>query len=215
MSGEDGGRGGNSSPGPSAETKERICQTMLEAVGELGYWQTSVEDVLSRGACGRNTFYRYFESKDDCFETAYREEAGRLVSEMLAPCKFGWDWTKALIAALGTMLDFAAEHPARLQALLSVSQIPESPVAAMRQQLFERLSHALDRARRLPGARHSAPPLTATLMIGAVENLVRGMLVSGEAARAPSLLSDLTYLVVQSYFDDEAAFAAMDLANQS
>ena len=49
-------------------------------------------------------------------------------------------------------------------------------------------------------------------MIGAVENLVRGLLVSGEANRAPSLLGDLTYLIVQSYFGDDDAFAAMDAA---
>jgi hypothetical protein len=82
----------------------------------------------------------------------------------------------------------------------------------MQHQLLGRLTSALDGARRLPGSQHSAPPLTATLMIGAVENLVRGLLVSGEANRAPSLLGDLTYLIVQSYFGDDDAFAAMDAA---
>jgi AcrR family transcriptional regulator len=185
---------------------------MLEVVGELGYLYTSVEDVIERGACSRSAFYRHFGNKEECFETAYREEAERLVSAMLATCESGSDWTRGLIAALRTGLDFAAEHPARTQALLSVGHISEGAVAAVRQQLFERLSHALDRARRLPGSRHSAPPLTATLMIGAVENLVRGLLVGGEAARAPTLIADLTYLIVQSYFGDEEAFAAMDAA---
>jgi hypothetical protein len=49
-------------------------------------------------------------------------------------------------------------------------------------------------------------------MIGAVENLLRGILVSGESERAPGLLGDLTYLIVQSYFGEDAAFAAMDAA---
>jgi len=53
------------------------------------------------------------------------------------------------------------------------------------------------------------------MMIGAVENLVRGLLVSDEAAQAPDLLGDLTYLIVQSYFGDELAFAAMDVARDS
>lgn len=191
---------------------------MLEAVGERGYLYTSVEDVIERGACSRDSFYRYFSSKDDCFEAAYRDEADRLLGAMLEPCEFsdsGADWTAGLIAALRVALDFAAEHPARLQAMLSGGQFLDGPVAAVRQQLFERLSHALDRARRLPGSRHSAPPLTATLMIGAVENLLRGMLVAGEAARAPDLLGDLTYLVVQSYFGEDEAFAAMDVARLS
>jgi len=189
--------------------KRVICETMLEVIGDVGYLRATVDDVIARGACSRTGFYRHFADKDECCEVAYRCEAERLVSEMLAPCESGSDWTEGLIAALRTWLDFAAEQPARTQALLSIGQVSEGAVAVQK-QLFERLSHALDRARRLPGSRHSAPPLTATLMIGAVENLVRGLLVSGEAARAPGLLADLTYLIVQSYFGEDAAFAAMD-----
>lgn len=207
MSGEDGGGVRKSSPGPGM--KRVICETMLEVIGDVGYLRATVDDVIARGACSRTGFYRHFADKDECCEVAYRCEAERLVSEMLAPCESGSDWTEGLIAALRTWLDFAAEQPARTQALLSIGQVSEGAVAVQK-QLFERLSHALDRARRLPGSRHSAPPLTATLMIGAVENLVRGLLVSGEAARAPGLLADLTYLIVQSYFGEDAAFAAMD-----
>jgi AcrR family transcriptional regulator len=210
MSGEDGGWARESSQ--ETGMKRRICETMLEVVGDLGYLRATVDDVIARGACSRTGFYRHFASKEECCEVAYRDEAERLVSEMLAPCESGSDWTEDLIAALRSWLDFAAEHPARTQALLSIGQVSEGAVATLHRQLFERLSHALDRARRLPGSRHSAPPLTATLMIGAVENLVRGLLVSGEAEQAPDLLGDLTYLIVQSYFGDEEAFAAMDAA---
>ncbi|HEX6456345.1 MAG TPA: TetR/AcrR family transcriptional regulator [Solirubrobacterales bacterium] len=185
---------------------------MLETVGELGYTQTSVEDVIRRGHFTRNGFYRCFTSKEQCFEAAYRCETERLLSAILEPCRSGVDWTSGLIDALGTALDFVAEHPLRAQALLSVGQGAEDDMAAVQQQLFERLTRALDSARRLPGSRHSAPPLTAPLMIGAIENVMRGLLVSGESVRAPSLLADLTYLIVQSYFDDEVAFAAMDAA---
>jgi AcrR family transcriptional regulator len=192
--------------------KRVICETMLEVVGDVGYTRATVEDVLERGPCSRAGFYRHFANKEECFEAAYRVEAERLVVAMLTPCESGLDWTRGLIRALRTVLDFAAEHPARAKALLSVAQMAGGSVAAVQQQVFERLTHALDGARRLPGSRHSAPPLTATMMIGAVENLVRGLLFSGEAARAPSLLGDFTYLIVQSYFGDDEAFKAMDAA---
>jgi AcrR family transcriptional regulator len=212
MSGEDGGwvRGS----GPESGVEQRIGETMLEVVGELGYGRATVEDVILRGACSRAGFYRHFANKEECFQAAYRYEADRLVTAILAPCESASDWARGLIGALHTALDFAAKEPARAHALLIGSRVAGGDVAVVQQQLFERLSHALDRARRLPGSRHSAPPLTATMMIGAVENLVRGLLVSGEAKRAPTLLSDLTYLIVQCYFDDDAAFAAMDLAKQ-
>ena len=212
MSGEFGGRDGKRDRRTGAGARQLICMAMLETVGELGYAHTDIDDVIGRSGCSRNDYYRYFNNKEECFEAAYREEAERLVGAMLAPCASGSNWTEGLIAALSTALDFAAEYPRRAQALLNIGQVTEGAVAGVRQQVFERLSHALDRARRLPGSRHSAPPLTATMMIGAVENLVRGMLAGGEASRAPTLLADLTYLIVQSYFGDDEAFAAMDAA---
>ncbi len=187
---------------------------MLEVVGDLGYLRATVDDVIARGACSRTGFYRHFEGKEECCEVAYRDEAERVVVAMLTPCESGADWPRGLIDALRTALDFAAEHPARARGLLVMGQVAGGGMAAVQQQLFERLTHALDGARRLPGSRHSAPPSTATMMIGAVENLVRGLLVSGEAAQAPELLGDLTYLIVQSYFGEDEAFAAMDLAKQ-
>jgi AcrR family transcriptional regulator len=213
MSGDDGGWVRKSDP--ESGTKRRICETMLEVVGDLGYLRATVDDVIARGACSRTGFYRHFADKEECCEIAYRFEAEQLVGKMLAPCESGSDWTEGLIGALRAALGFAAEHPARARGLLVLGQVAESDMAAAQQQLFERLTHALDRARRLPGSRHSAPPLTATMMIGAVETLVRGMLVSGEATQAPELLGDLTYLIVQSYFGEDEAFAAMDLAKQS
>jgi AcrR family transcriptional regulator len=192
--------------------ERRICETMLEVVGELGYLRATVDDVIERGACSRTGFYRHFEGKEECCDVAYRYEAERVVAAVLAPCEAGADWSRGLIGALRTALGFAAEHPARALGLMIMGQVAEGDTAAVQQELFERLTHALDGARRLPGSRHSAPPLTATMLIGAVENLVRGMLVSGAAAQAPELLGDLTYLIVQSYFGEEEAFAAMDVA---
>lgn len=211
MSGDYGG--GALNPSPESGTKRAICETMLEVVGELGYLRASVEDVIERGACSRTGFYRHFRSKEECYEIAYKHEAGWLVATMLTPCEQGSAWTEGLIAGLRTALDFAAEQPARAHALMILGRVAGGGVAAEQQRVFERLTRALDGARRLPGSRHSAPPLTATMMIGAVENLVRGLLVSGEADRAPAMLGDLTYLIVQSYLGDEAAFAAMDIAS--
>lgn len=210
MSGEDGAWARNA--GPESRTKRVICQTMLEVVGNLGYARATVDDLVAHGACSRTGFYRHFHDKEECCEVAYGDETERLAAAMLAPCESGSDWTEGLIAALRTALDFAAEHPARAHGVLILGQVTGDNVPGVQQRLYERLTRALDGARRLPGARHSAPPLTATMMIGAVENLVRGLLISGEAARAPDLLGDLTYLIVQSYFDDEEAFAAMDAA---
>jgi AcrR family transcriptional regulator len=210
MGGEEGCR--TRSSGPGSGIQWLICKTMLEVVGERGYADATVEDVVNRGACSRAGFYDHFESKQACFEFAYRTEAERLCAVMLEPCAADASWTEGLIEAVRRLLEFVAAEPSTAQALLLGSRAMEDSLAAVQHEVVERLAHALDGARRLPGSRHSAPPLTATMMIGAVENLLVGLLSSGESAKAPSLLGDLIYLIVQSYFDEDAAFAAMDAA---
>lgn len=210
MGGEKANRGDEA--GSDRGTRSLICAAMLDTVGELGYGAMSVEDVLDRGAFSRNTFYRYFDSKRDCFLAAYREETEALGAAMLEGCESGLDWTAGLISALRTLLGFVAEHPARARAILVESHGGDEAVTEAQVRVVERLADALDRARRQPESHHSAPPLTAALMIGAVESLLLGLLAAGEGAAAPGLLGDLTYLIVMTYFNEEAAFAAMDAA---
>lgn len=201
-----------SNPESEGGSKRLIGMTMLEAVGQLGYATVTVEDVVSRGACSRSGFYEHFANKRDCFQTAYREAAEKLCASLLAACESESDWTSGLIASLRALLEFVAANPSIALGLLIEGRGSDEAVTTAQHQVVERLTHALDGARRQPGSRHSAPPSTATLMIGAVENLLRGILVSGEGERAPHLLADLTYLIVLSYFGEDAAFAAMDAA---
>lgn len=212
MSRDDDGRAGSSDPERGSE--RLICTTMLEVAGELGYGAVTVEDLVARGACSRNGFYQHFADKRECFQLAYAREIEALETEMLSACGSNSDWTRGLIASLRTLLGFVAANPSIALALLIEGRGSDEAVTTAQHQVVERLTHALDGARRQPDSRHSAPPSTATLMIGAVENLLRGLLVSGEGARAPSLLGDLTYLIVQSYFGEEPAFAAMDAAKR-
>jgi AcrR family transcriptional regulator len=210
MSRDDGGRASNSEP--ERGSTRLICRTMLEVVGELGYGAARVEDLVGRGACSRNGFYQHFADKRACFRVAYTQEVEALGAEMLEACGSDPDWTRGLIASLRTLLEFVAANPSVALALLVEGRGCDEAVTTAQNQVVERLTHALDGARRQPGSRHSAPPSTATLMIGAVENLLRGLLVSGKGDQAPTLLGDLTYLIVQSYFGEDEAFAAMDAA---
>ena len=61
-------------PGPSASReeveanqRERIFGAMVAAVAEHGYEATRVADVLEISGVSRNTFYKHFDNKLDCF----------------------------------------------------------------------------------------------------------------------------------------------------
>jgi len=55
---------------------------MAEVMAEKGYVATSVEDVLRRAVVSRQSFYQLFDSKLDCFMTAF-DWAGELLMQRL------------------------------------------------------------------------------------------------------------------------------------
>ncbi|WP_067811605.1 TetR/AcrR family transcriptional regulator [Actinomadura kijaniata] len=62
--------------------RDRLCAAMAGVMAEKGYARTSVEDVLRRAGVSRQTFYRIFDSKLDCFMAAF-DRAGELLLERL------------------------------------------------------------------------------------------------------------------------------------
>jgi AcrR family transcriptional regulator len=57
----------------------RLLEAMSKRVGELGYADTSVAEVIAAAGVSRKTFYEHFESKEACFLAAYDELSDRLI----------------------------------------------------------------------------------------------------------------------------------------
>lgn len=52
------------------ERRRELLRAAMQVFAEKGYQQTSVADILGGANIARGTFYRYFDSKKDCFEQA-------------------------------------------------------------------------------------------------------------------------------------------------
>jgi AcrR family transcriptional regulator len=184
---------------------QQILDAVLLAVGEQGYGQTCIRDVLTRAGVSRARFHRTFASMDDCFATAYEMEAERLCGAILAAGRRRSSWCEGFGAALAELLDFVAAEPLRARALMLEALAARGRAWAKHEEVVERLTRALESARHETESRHRAPLLTGKLMVGAIESSVLGLIIAGEEARAPSLLPDLAHFVVRNYFGEEAA----------
>lgn len=60
------------------ERKESMLRCAKELFSQQGYYQTSVSDIIQRAGVARGTFYLYFQSKRDAFDTIL----DRLVEEL-------------------------------------------------------------------------------------------------------------------------------------
>jgi AcrR family transcriptional regulator len=192
--------------------RERILEAMLLTSGELGYEQVAVRNVIERAQTSRATFYKHFEDREDCFARAYGEAAEWLYRRIDAAARRQPGWREGLRAGLAELLEFCANQPAIAKALFVEVHAAGERAQAQRRDLMERLSHALDGARREIPSRQAPPPITSDFIVGAIDTLLAAKLLDGDGEHAPEMLPGLLHFVVMQYLGEGAAWEEMTAA---
>jgi AcrR family transcriptional regulator len=203
----------NPFPGPRKQpARQRLLEAVLEVSGEMGYERVAVRHVIERAGASRATFYKHFEDLEDCFTQAHGEASEWLHRRLIDAAQRQPTWREGLRTGLAELLEFCANRPALAKALFVEVHAAGERALAQRGELMERLSHALDRARREIGSRQAPPPVTATFIVGAIDTLVCAKLMDGDAEHAPEMLPGLLHFVVLQYFGEAAAWEEMSAA---
>jgi AcrR family transcriptional regulator len=192
--------------------RERLLEAMLVVSGELGYEQVAVRHVIERAKTSRATFYKHFDDREDCFTQAHRDAAEWLYRRLVGAARRQPSWREGLRAALAELLEFCANQPAIAKALLVEAHAAGERAMAQRRELMERLSLALDSARREIPSRQAPPPVASSFIVGAIDSLVSAKLMDGDGEHAPEMLPGLLYFVVMQYFGEAAAWDEMAAA---
>jgi len=185
---------------------------MLLVSGETGYEQTSVRHVIERARTSRATFYKHFTDREDCFAQAYGETAGWLYRRLAGAAARQPSWREGLRVALAELLEFCANQPATAKALVVEVHAAGERSLAQRRDLMERLSRALDSARREIPSRQAPPPITSDFIVGAIDALLAAKLLDGDGEHAPEMLPGLLHFVVMQYLGEAAAWEEMTAA---
>lgn len=180
--------------------REQLMTAVLRASGELGYRRLTVAAVVERYGGYRLQFYTQFANLSESYRVAYETHSERLCERLLATGAAGASWRAGLREALGALASFATEDPLLARGLLVEVHVAGPPALDIHQEVLERLSGALDRARRETTSRHSPPPLTAPFMVSAIESAVVRALVKGEPQQLRNAMPELEYLTSKVYF---------------
>lgn len=192
--------------------RERLLEAMLTESGERGYEQVAVRHVIARAGTSRATFYKHFADREDCFAQAHRDASEWLYRRLTGVARRQPDWRSGLRAALAELLELCANQPAIARAIFVEAHAAGERAQAQRRELMERLSRALDSARREIPSRQAPPPVTSSFIVGAIDALVCAKLMDGDAERAPDMLPGLLHFVVMQYFGEAAAWEEMTAA---
>jgi len=181
----------------------------LEISGEYGYRELTVEKILERSNLGRQHFYFWFTNAGACYAAAYASTAEELASELLDLSCRQDDWSGGVRAALIWVRNFLAAEPVLAKGILLEVYGGEAAAAAKRDEVLERLSRAIDTARREKSSRHSPPPIAARFILSAVEAVASQQLASEDRDLFARAIPDLLFLATTIFFGREAAEAEL------
>lgn len=193
-----------------AVQRERLIVAILNAVAELGYLETNVQDVIDRAGVSRPTFYEHFSNKEDCFLAAFDTHGERLRKRIDAAArKGGAVWRDRVRYALEVLLRFAAREPDTARTMVVEARAASATAVRRRVELMDHFAECLDsQARELLPQTASHTKVTASGIVGGVESLLYSRLCKQEYDQLESLLPSLMYFVVLPYEGHEAAIEA-------
>jgi AcrR family transcriptional regulator len=187
--------------------RERLLGGMLNAVAELGYLETNVQDVIDRAGVSRPTFYEHFSNKEDCFLAAFDSSAERLRQLVHSAVERGGDvWRDRVRCGLEALLHFASNEPDTARTLVVEARAASETAVRRRVELLDDFARCLDEeARELLPTPLPKASATASGIVGGVESLLYSRLCKQEHDQLEALLPSLMYFVVLPYEGHEAA----------
>jgi AcrR family transcriptional regulator len=65
-----------------SKTRENIVEVSRNVFGEMGYYNTTINDIALACNRGRRTIYTYFKSKDEIYNEVIKVESNKMASEL-------------------------------------------------------------------------------------------------------------------------------------
>lgn len=180
-------------------------ESMLVTVGEEGYREATVQQVLAVVGAHRIQFWERFESKEECFEAAYRSWLDRLVAEILTAATAESEWRLQLRTGVVVFLEFVEARPAISRALLLEAEAAGDPARAQREETIARLGEAIDTVREQVPVDERPPPLTGVFVAGGIASFVGDQLAGDSLAGLWQGLPELMHFAVGPYLGEQAA----------
>lgn len=188
--------------------RHRIVEAMIASCAEKTYAATTISDIVGRARISRTTFYKRFNDKRECFDSAVDvcvEELQMAISGAYGPED---EPASAVRKATAALLSIFVAKPA-------VAQVLSGDAISVEPEIVDRYRQLL-----VPGLvglwseqnGGSGPYLDPELAFGRAQVLIFSKVASGRSDELPHLIPDLVYLAVAPFAGHEEGLRQARLA---
>jgi AcrR family transcriptional regulator len=175
--------------------RHRLLDAALQLFSELGFHDTSVDEVVARARTSKSAFYEHFESKEDCFRVLLQLEGGALIAAVRAAASEGADHRERTRLGVAAFVETCARR-SRVARLLLVESVGLSPsIEEVRHGLHAEFASLTESEVRYaqehgdPALAGVDPAVYGRAVVGAVNEATSWFLENG-AAGDPAELAD-------------------------
>ncbi|MGH3451718.1 MAG: TetR/AcrR family transcriptional regulator [Haloechinothrix sp.] len=158
--------------------RDRLLTAMADAMSEKGFARTAVEDVVKRACVSRESFYRLFSSKEDCFMAAFDRAGNELLKRISANEAAGDDPVDRFARLLDTYLHALAAEPAWARLFLIEVHAAGPAAIARRLALQRQFTEAIAGLLR---AESDQGRFACQMIVSATSAMLTGPLATGDA----------------------------------
>lgn len=168
--------------------RRRLLDGLAESIGQRGYRETTIADVVRHAKTSKRTFYQEFTSKEECFIELLWTANEETIAEIRAAVDPEASWRQQISQAIEAYVVSIETHPA-----VTLSWIRELPALGAAARSVQRRGMAqfatmLIELSDSPGFRRAnLAPVTrplAVILLGGLRELTALTVEDGQAVRA-------------------------------
>ncbi len=142
--------------------RERLLAAVIRVTAAKGYQATSVADILEEAGVGRESFYRQFKDKEDCFVTANDALVDDLEARVGQAYGEPGTWPERVRNGLAETLGWFASNP-DIARVMMIEMGTVGPIASERfRTTFRRFTALLDDGKEFIDSAPDLPNLAST-----------------------------------------------------
>jgi AcrR family transcriptional regulator len=185
--------------------RERLLIAMAEVVGERGYRETRIAEVIATAQSCRASFDRHFADKEECFCAAHErllERALEVVGDSIDPER---PWADRAGEALGVVIALCQQKPRLARAMVVAPKAAGAAGRRCEQEALRRFAELISADPQLVGA---LPPSATLMAVSGVAALI-GDQLQRDAARLAELEAELSFALLMPLLGPDAASERM------
>lgn len=179
--------------------RERLIASFIALVGESGYGEATIEAVRTGAGVSNRTFYKYFETIEDCYIAAFEKGVELIAPAVAEAFRSQTDWPSAVRAALESALSQFSAYPDLARLLTAEPFVAGQQIAMRHKALIEQLVPYMRQGRELSKSSDALPETTERGLLGAASARIGRHVFSRQEGALTELQPDLLQFLLTPY----------------